>query len=436
MKTDSIISADTYAPPFKSKKEKIEALPKSTLSEYQDIALVLQGGGALGSYQAGVYEALAERGINPTWIAGISIGALNTAIIAGNPPEKRVEKLKAFWDTICESGPTDPMENMFSAWTSMFGDAGRKALNGMEAHKTMLHGQKGFFIPRFMALMPFNKFQKNTPDKISYYDTSKLKETLLKFADFDLINNGSVRVSLGVVNVQSGEFSYFDNTKQKLTPEHFMASGALPPSFPAVEIEGQFYWDGGLVSNTPVTEVLHENKKKDTLVFQIDLWNSSGKLPENFDDIKQRTHDIQFSSRNKAMHESIAQQHEQATMMKELLAQIPESIRKNNPWCQKAAEMAKEGALKIVQLIYQNKPYEGASKAYEFSPLTMHEHWDSGLSEMRANLNKKEWNLPPVKVAEDSLLQKAAVKTLNTIEQKIEEIRHQSTGLGKNQYRF
>lgn len=350
---------------------------------YEEIALLLQGGGALGSYQAGVVEVLTDNNIEPTWIAGISIGALNTAIIAGNPPETRMEQLKNFWNTICP--PNIGHNSFINEWMQNLPEESRRILNKMEANKTILTGQKGFFSPRFLSMFPFSPL-KTQPDKLSYYDTSKLKETLLKFADFDLINNGDMRVSLGVVNVRTGEFSYFDNKKEILKPEHFMASGALPPSFPAVEIDGEYYWDGGLVSNMPITEIIDSNQFKDTLVFQVDLWQAKGKLPETFEDISHRTKDIQFSSRTKLVSDTLAEQQANALMLKELLLHIPDDIKKDNPWCQRAQAMAKESKLKVVHLIYKNKNYEGSAKAYEFSSLTMKEHWKSGINDINEAL--------------------------------------------------
>lgn len=358
------------------------------LPKYEEVALVLQGGGALGSYQAGIVEGLIEAGIEPTWIAGISIGALNTAIIAGNPPEKRIEMLHKFWDTICTPPLFPPTSSIFGNFVNHLNNTGRSWLNSFEATRTILEGQKGFFTPRFPLPL---KFVKNTPDKVSYYDTSKLKETLLKFADFDLINNGKIRVSLGAVNVKTGNFAYFDNQKEVLRPEHFMASGALPPGFPAVEIDGQYYWDGGLMSNTPLTEVLGEGCQKDKLIFQVDLWSSRGALPTNFQDVEERTKDIQFSSRTRLVTDSLAKEHKNARMINDLLALIPEELRKNNSLCKKAQTIAKKGVINVIQLIYKNKEYEGNSKDYEFSPVTMQEHWISGLTDIRDTLAHPEW---------------------------------------------
>ena len=360
---------------------------KELTNKYERVALVLQGGGALGSYQAGVYEGLAEQEIEPHWIAGISIGALNTAIIAGNLPENRVQALKDFWNTICKTNNSWLSLGLYNNWVQYLSDNARTVLSGFEASRAIIEGQNGFFKPRYLLPVPF--LQVQTPDEISYYKTEYLKETLLKYADFDLINNGKTRVSVGAVNIKTGNFVYFDNKKIKLRPEHFMASGALPPSFPAVKIGEDYYWDGGIVSNTPVLEVLKENKHKDTLVYQVDLWNSEGAIPETFDNIKERIKDIQFSSRTGLVKETIDKHKEQALMIKELLKLIPEELQKNHPLIQKAKQMTKVGKLDIKHFIYKDKEYEGSSKDYEFSEITMSEHWEAGLSESRALFTQK-----------------------------------------------
>ncbi|HET8693479.1 MAG TPA: patatin-like phospholipase family protein, partial [Aquabacterium sp.] len=251
--------------------------------DWDTVALVLQGGGALGSYQAGVVEGLIEAGIEPNWVAGISIGALNCAIIAGNPPESRLSKLQGFWETICSpprhlsSIPFLPSDLDHTVGTPL-----SKLRSSIEAGLTVAYGQSGFFSPR--GLTPWLGMDEPVTS-VSFYDTSVLKSTLERYVDFDRINAGLMRVSVGAVDVQSGNFVYFDNTKGPakgcMRPEHFMASGALPPGFPAVEVEGRYYWDGGLVSNTPLAEVLHATPRRNTLTFQVDLWSAKGPLPTN-----------------------------------------------------------------------------------------------------------------------------------------------------------
>ncbi len=363
------------------------------LPRYDEIALVLQGGGALGSYQAGVYEGMAEAGVQPNWIAGVSIGALNTAIIAGNAPENRVEALRGFWNSICH--PLDWVGGL-GAWIPPgFGvqDLSRKWASLWAASRALTEGQPGFFSPR--VPLPMAGFGKQIPNAVSYYDTAALRDTLLKFADFDRINDGDIRVSVGAVNVRTGNLVYFDNTKMRLQPEHFMASGALPPGFPAVEIDGEYYWDGGLVSNTPLTEVLRDAEHKDALIFQIDLWSARGNAPEDFLDVSERAKDIQYSSRTRAVTNMLADRQKHARFVKELLAHVPSDLRKTDPLFRLAEEAADGSAINVVHLIYQNKPYEGHYKDYEFSVDTMREHWESGLEDIRDSFAHREWFAVP-----------------------------------------
>ena len=363
------------------------------LPRYDEVALVLQGGGALGSYQAGVIEGLAEAGIEPDWIAGVSIGALNTAIIAGNEPHRRVEALRGFWDAICH--PRDWFGNL-GAWSWPFlgkPEHSRRWASMWAASRALTEGQPGFFSPRFP--LPVAGWHKRAPSGVSYYDTAALKATLERFADFERINDGPIRVSVGAVNVRSGNLMYFDNTKMRLEPEHFMASGALPPGFPAVEIDGEYYWDGGLVSNTPLTEVLRAADHKDTLVFQVDLWSASGNVPADFMDVAERAKDIQYSSRTRAITNMLADRQKHARFIKELLEHVPAEIRRRDPLFRQAQTVADGSAINVVHLIYKNKPYEGHYKDYEFSVDTMEEHWSSGLEDIRASFAHPEWFAVP-----------------------------------------
>ena len=375
----------------RSPRNKLRQSNRIELPSYDEIGLVLQGGGALGSYQAGVYEGLAEAGIEPTWISGISIGALNTAIIAGNAPEDRVEALRGFWNTICQ--PADFLGHIGALIPTVFGfpNIGRRWSSMWSATRTLTEGQKGFFEPRVAVPMPLAHSARKLPNEVSFYDTAALRATLLKYANFDRINDGNVRVSVGAVNVRTGNLVYFDNTKMRLEPEHFMASGALPPGFPAVEIEGEYYWDGGLVSNTPLTEIISESQHRDTLVFQVDLWSSKGTLPSDFLDVSERTKDIQYSSRTRAITAFVSQNQKHARMIKELLEHIPEKVRRNHPLIKQAQEIADGGAVNIVHLIYKDKFFEGHYKDYEFSNDTMSEHWASGLEDIRRSFGHPEW---------------------------------------------
>src|SRR6201984_1455735 len=244
-------------------------LASRTESYTKRVALVLQGGGALGSYQAGVYETLASSDYKPDWVAGISIGAINAALIAGNSPQMRVEKLREFWRTI--TTPTT-----WPVWISdLVNGAGLPFDLGKQisALNALIFGQVPFFRPRKPSRLGFG----STP--ASYYDTSSLKSTLERLVDFDRINSREIRFSVGAVNVRTGNFAYFDNAETEIRPEHVLASAALPPGFPSVEIDGEHYWDGGLVSHTPLQYVIEYYPRRSRLIFQVDLFHARGHLP-------------------------------------------------------------------------------------------------------------------------------------------------------------
>jgi NTE family protein len=357
--------------------------------DYACVALVLQGGGALGAYQAGVLEALEEARLRPDWIAGISIGALNAAIIAGNPPEHRIERLQAFWDAICRSSPWKAPAGLDARHWPL---ALQNGLSGLAAWHALVAGQPGFFRPR----LPPPWLQAHlTPASASWYDTAPLRATLERLADFDRINDArAMRVSVGAVNVKSGNFVYFDNTTQRLGPEHFMASGALPPGFPAVEIEGEYYWDGGVVSNTPLYRVLTEQPQRDMLVFQVDLWSAQGELPRDIPGVAERSKEIQYSSRTRLMTEYMHESRRRQRLLQEVLALVPPARRADAAY--RRAEREANGALvNLVHLIYRDKPWEGHFKDYEFSAASMHGHWRSGLADMRHTLAHPQWLAPP-----------------------------------------
>jgi NTE family protein len=356
--------------------------------DYPIIALVLQGGGALGSYQAGVYQGLAEAGIHPNWVAGISIGALNAAVIAGNPPEHRIQRLRAFWEFICRQPWWPPTLPVLPPESFALPDAWRFVVDSVEATRAMLEGQNGFFVPRpwYAHALP-----SHTPNTASFYDTRPLRATLERFADFDRINqSGEMRVSVGAVNVRNGNLVYFDNTQRKLAPEHFMASGALPPGFPAVEIDGEFYWDGGLVSNTPLQYVIVTPPPRDSLIFQIDLWSAVGEAPRDLLQVAVRHKDIQYSSRTRMITTALRLQNMFRHLLHDLMELVPEAQRDSTAY-RRAEQLAHAARRNVIHLIYRDKPYESYSKDYQFGMLTMHEHWASGLSDMQATLQHREW---------------------------------------------
>ncbi|MFU1930243.1 DUF3734 domain-containing protein [Bordetella hinzii] len=355
---------------------------------YDTVALVLQGGGALGAYQAGVYEGLHEAGIRPNWISGISIGSINAAIIAGSPEDERVERLRGFWEAICR--PTGFASLPWGdVWGPMFQGLpfgfGSPEVNGhLAALNAVWQGQPGFFTPRYPS--PYllrNAGQAST----SFYDTAPLAETLRRFVDFDLLNKSGVRTSFGAVNVRSGNFNYFDSRDRALRLEHVMASGALPPGFPAIEVDGQYYWDGGMVSNTPLAKVLSDSPLRDTLAFQVDLWPARGPLPTTMDEVAERQKDIQYSSRTRTVTDNFARVLRLRRGLQRLLERLPEDER-NSPELADIRAEACTPAVNIVNLIYEAKHYERHSKDYEFSTEAMREHWRSGLSDIRRTLEQ------------------------------------------------
>jgi NTE family protein len=358
------------------------------LPPYETIALMLQGGGALGAYQAGVYQGLHEAGIHPNWIAGISIGALNTAIIAGNAPEHRVTRLLEFWETICQPAFGLPIPSVVERALFDSADAVRKAFTAMQAVGALVEGQKGFFVPRFPPPSPL---ASGSPQTASFYDTTPLKATLERLCDFDRINSGETRVSVGAVNVATGNFAYFDNTRERLRAEHFIASGALPPGFAAVEIDGQFYWDGGLMSNTPLYEIAQATPRRDTLAFQVDLWSARGPVPDNVVDVMGRVKDVQFSSRTRLVTDQMQRAQRYRNVLRHVLDLLPDDVCKSDEWCKLAEELACSKHYNIVHLIYRHKEYEGHYKDYQFGFSTMREHWASGLEDIRRTLAHRDW---------------------------------------------
>jgi NTE family protein len=339
---------------------------------FERIALLLQGGGALGAYQAGVYEALAEAGLHPDWVAGISIGAINSALIAGNPPEQRVEKLRRFWEyTTADSLGSWPRD-FLTPW--MKGDWSRGLMGRLSAGLAMMDGVRGFFTPR---LPPPWFHPMGAIEATSFYDAADLRSTLESLVDFDRINAQEVRFSVGAVNVRSGNFVYFDTATHIIRPEHVMASSALPPGFAAVEIDGERYWDGGLISNTPLQWVLDSTPRRDTLAFQVDLWSARGDFPGNLAEVETRRKEIQYSSRTRANTDQFKYSQRLRNAVASLLESLPDDL-KNDPNAKLLGSVADRKVYNIVHLIYRARSYEGDSKDYEFSRLSMETHWRAG----------------------------------------------------------
>ncbi|MGY4305844.1 NTE family protein [Bradyrhizobium sp. USDA 4369] len=345
--------------------------------------LVLQGGGALGSYQAGAYQALCHFDFEPEWVAGISIGAINAAIIAGNDRDKRVGRLKEFWEMVSSPVPWKPLLN---------GDHHRSAFNEASAALIAAFGVPGFFTPRFppAPLWPAGSLQS-----VSYYDTAPLKRTLERLVDFDRINDLKTRLSVGAVGVTTGNFTYFDNVEfkkqgKRIGPEHIMASGALPPGFPPVEIDGEHYWDGGIASNTPLDYVLDTETDRDLLIFQVDLFSARGELPRTLLEAAEREKDIRYSSRTRMNTDKNRMIHNTRKAFRELYAKLPEELR-NDPALEILCKAAQENTVTVVHLIYRSKTYETSSKDYDFSHVAMVEHWDAGVRDVHQSMRHKDW---------------------------------------------
>src|SRR6201991_697500 len=345
--------------------------------------LVLQGGGALGSYQAGAYQALCHQGFEPEWIAGISIGAINAAIIAGNEPEKRVERLKEFWDMVSQPVSWNPV---------LPGDRARSLFNETSAAIIATFGVPGFFTPRFP---PAPLWPPGSMDALSYYDTAPLKKTLERLVDFDRINDLKTRLSVGAVGVTSGNFKYFDNYEFKklgkqIGPEHIMASGALPPGFPSVVIDGEHYWDGGIASNTPLDYVLDAEFARDMLIFQVDLFSARGDLPNSLLEATEREKDIRFSSRTRMNTDKNKQIHNARRAVRDLISKLPDYL-KNDPSVEFLAKVSRESTVTVVHLIYRSKNYESSSKDYDFSHVAMVEHWSAGVRDVHLSMRHEGW---------------------------------------------
>ena len=355
------------------------ATHKTISLDHEREALVLQGGGALGAYQAGVYEEIAKLPREVDWVAGVSIGAINAALIVGNPPLRRVERLREFW-TLVSSGV-----NGVAPWWDMQ----RALFHQFSAAVSASLGVPGFYTPR---VPPPMLQPEGTDAALSYYDAAPLRQTLERLVDFDLINDKKkeLRLSLGAVNVRSGNSIYFDNTERRIGPEHVMASGALPPAFAPVMIDGEPYWDGGIVSNTPLQYVLDHRSPGRMLVAQVDLFSARGALPTNLAGVMARQKDIQYSSRTRFNTDQAAQVQRDHMALHKLIDELPARVR-NRPDIRRLASTCHNSHVDIVHLIYRQSRYEQESKDYEFSRDTVLQHWQAGQRDMQHTVAHPDW---------------------------------------------
>jgi NTE family protein len=352
--------------------------PVRPVSYDKKVGLVLQGGGALGSYQAGVYEALASSQYAPDWVAGISIGAINAAIIAGNAPQDRVDRLRCFWEEITAPTSLWPQSTgalaAWQRWTS--------------AVMAIAFGQPGFFRPQPQPWGP--------PDeRVSFYSTSALRGTLERLVDFDRINAGKdIRLSVGAVDVETGDFSYFDSREIAISAEHVMASGALPPGFPPIAINGKLYWDGGLFSNTPLQYLVDYYPRRSRVIFQVDLFPAHARhRPVNLDEVYEREKDIRYSSRTRLTTNTLRERHDVRHAINELHKLLPPEIAGT----EQAKRLYQHGCvttMDVVQLIYRPDDPQGSLKDFEFSRPTMELRWQQGLADARTTLQASPWLAP------------------------------------------
>ena len=338
------------------------------------ISLVLQGGGALGSYQAGVYEALEEADYAPDWVAGISIGAINGALIAGNPPGKRVEALQSFWRRVIQPAFSNPFIPGM-----LLSNCSWSAVNAI------LFGQDGLYAPR-----PITEWFGSP---VSVYDTGALKSTLESLVDFDRINGGTTRLSVGAAHIETGAFRYFDSVEIPLRPEHIMASAALPPAFPPVEIDGQHYWDGGIVSNTPLQYVIDYVPRRSRLTFQVDLFNEFGPVPTDLDSALEREKDIRYSSRTRTATDMYRVIHDVRHNINTLIEKLPPDLRVS-PEAQFLYEFGCVTRMDIVRVCNRPPRRQGHAKDYAFGVADMEERWARGYADARTTLTASPWLEP------------------------------------------
>jgi NTE family protein len=340
------------------------------------VVLVLQGGGALGSYQAGVYQALHQAGIEPDWIIGTSIGAINASLIAGNSGQNRLLRLKEFWKRM-EQNPV---------WS--FGGV-LPGFNEKLSHwSTMTTGIPGFFKPNPLAHAG-DAFPLGA-DRAGYYSTEPLEQTLAELVDFDLMNDGTPRLTVGAAHVRTSQMRYFDSRDCKLGVKHIMASGALPPAFPAVRIDGELYWDGGILSNTPTEAVFDDNPRSDSLIFAVHLWNPAGAEPATMAEVLNRHKDVQYSSRIASQITRQQQAHRLRHVISQLVARLPEAER-NSQVVRELAGYGCQTRMHVVQLLAPQLDMENHTKDIDFSPSGIMQRWDAGYAHTRAVLDRSPW---------------------------------------------
>ncbi|HET7312803.1 patatin-like phospholipase family protein [Salinisphaera sp.] len=351
------------------------------LSENQDFVLVLQGGGALGAYQAGVYQALDEAGVCPDWIIGTSIGAINGALITGNAPDNRVSRLREFWHAIsCDD---------FETWLP---SALRHSqfISHMNALRVQLWGDPSFFLPRWT--LGFKALMGLKPETASFYDTRPLRRTLNQYIDFDQLNAGDIHLSVGAASVTRGEIAYFETIRERLRVEHVLASCSLPPGFAATRVDGDIYWDGGVCSNMPLEKLLSDDasRNRDSLCFMVQLWNQEGSEPSSLMDVSARQKEIGYASRYRHEIEAFQNTHRLRHAISELFEALPENKRASDRF-KALSELGSNRRMDIVRLGRKTHEWELSTKDINFSWATVRERWEHGYQDGHKALRQAPW---------------------------------------------
>jgi NTE family protein len=354
----------------------LEAVNKIRNQNHGQVVLVLQGGGALGAYQGGVYEALHEEGIEPDWIIGTSIGAINAAIITGNNREDRLPKLKEFWKRVERA----TFWGAIPAWGGV--------ADALSSWMTLTSGISGFFEPHTRAFL--GAHVPLGADDAGYYSTGPLKRTLEELVDFSLINAGHPRLTVGAAHVRDSMMHYFDSKEMELAPTHVMASGALPPAFPAVRIDGELYWDGGILSNTPTERIFDDHPRRNSLIFAVHLWNPTGDEPETIWEILNRTKDIQYSSRIASHIVRQRETHKLRHVITKLLEFVPEA-EKSDPLYRELAGYRCDTRMHVVRLLAPRLDNEAHTKDIDFSPAGIRTRWEAGYADTKRALARQAW---------------------------------------------
>jgi NTE family protein len=354
----------------------LEAVNEIRNNDHGQVVLVLQGGGALGAYQGGVYQALHEVGVEPDWIIGTSIGAINAAIITGNKPEDRLARLQEFWRRVERSD----FWGAFPTWAGV--------ADALGSWMTLTKGISGFFEPHTRAFLGAHVHLG--PDHAGYYSTEPLRKTLEELVDFSLINQKRPRLTVGAAHVRSSMMHYFDSKEMELKPSHVMASGALPPAFPAVRIDGELYWDGGILSNTPTERIFDDQPRRNSLIFAVHLWHPTGAEPETIWQILHRTKDVQYSSR--IANHIVRQQetHKLRHVITQLLEYVPEE-EKNDPLLKELAGYSCKTRMHVVRLVAPRLDNESHTKDIDFSVKGIRQRWTAGFADTMRALEQRPW---------------------------------------------